>query len=68
MAMETKTPQGPISGALHSYLVELAAQIQTLPDDAFEKASAALKGAMAETTRVSELEQHVTVNNKEAAW
>jgi hypothetical protein len=47
MAMESNTPQGPISGSLHSYLVELAAQIQTLPDDAFEKASAALKGAMA---------------------
>lgn len=55
------SPQGPISAPLHRYLIELAAQMQTLPSDAFEKASLALKGALAETDRVAALEEHATV-------
>ncbi|OBQ46120.1 hypothetical protein [Halodesulfovibrio spirochaetisodalis] len=54
------TPEGPISGALHSYLIEMAAHMQTLPQESFEVASMALKGALAEVARVEELESKIT--------
>lgn len=57
MAEHSKMPSGPISGALHHYLIELAAQMQALPSDAFETANIAYKGALAEVERVAELEQ-----------
>lgn len=62
MATDNK-PQGPISASLHHYLIELAAQMQTLSADRFEVANAALKGALAEVERVSELEKHVVVTD-----
>jgi hypothetical protein len=50
-------PYGPISGALHSYLIELAAQMQALPSEDFEVANRAFKGALAE------LEKYATITS-----
>ncbi|SHI74786.1 hypothetical protein ACQ0P8_04170 [Halodesulfovibrio aestuarii] len=54
---------GPISGALQSYLIELAAQMQALPGEEFEAANIAYKGALAEVERVAELEKYATVTS-----
>jgi hypothetical protein len=56
-------PYGPISGALHSYLIELAAQMQALPSEDFEVANRAFKGALAEVERVAELEKYATITS-----
>ncbi|SHI60053.1 hypothetical protein [Halodesulfovibrio aestuarii] len=50
-------PKGPISGALHTNLIEMAVHMQSLPPKSFEVANIAYKNALAEVERVAELEQ-----------
>lgn len=54
------TSDEPISGALRGHLIEIAALMQTLPQESFEMARVAFKGAMAELERVEELENKFT--------
>ena len=54
-------PDGPISGPLHMYLIEIGSHLQKLPKGSFEDANRAFKGAIAELDRVSHLERNCNV-------
>ncbi|MFV0420859.1 hypothetical protein [Oleidesulfovibrio sp.] len=55
-------PDGPISRRMHVYAVEIAAQLQKLPQTSFEAASPALKGLFAEIDRVADMESTIPVS------
>lgn len=53
-------PKGPISGSLHTNLIEMASHIQRLPSESLERANIAFRNALAEIERVAELESRFT--------
>lgn len=52
---------GPFSGPMRSYAIELAAQMQKLPEAEFTVARIAMQGLFAEISRLADAEPYMCV-------
>jgi hypothetical protein len=57
----TTNANGPFSGPLRSYAIELAAQMQKLPNAEFSVARIAMHGLFAEIDRLADAEPYMHV-------